>query len=65
MTQKVYRRLSMNFLIKKIKLSSGQLISLSRSSGDRKNLNLELEKILNYSLSNKKIEFKNVQNSLL
>ena len=47
---------------KKIKLSSESInLLIERSSGDRKNLNLELEKILNYSLSNKKIEFKNVQ----
>ena len=47
---------------KKIKLSSESInLLIERSCGDRKNLNLELEKILNYSLSNKKIEFKNVQ----
>lgn len=46
----------------KIKLSSESInLLIERSCGDRKNLNLELEKILNYSLSNKKIEFKNVQ----
>lgn len=47
---------------KKIKLSSESInLLIERSCGDRKNLNLELEKILNYSLSSKKIEFKNVQ----
>ena len=47
---------------KKIKLSSESInLLIERSCGDRKNLNLELEKILNYSLSNKKIEFKTVQ----
>ena len=47
---------------KKIKLSNESInLLIERSCGDRKNLNLELEKILNYSLSSKKIEFKNVQ----
>ena len=35
---------------------------MDRSQGDRANLKLELEKILNYSLTNKKIDTLNVKN---
>ena len=35
---------------------------IERSSGDRKNLNLELDKILNYSMTNKSISFKQIIN---
>ena len=45
-----------------IKLSSELInILIDRSSGDRKNLISELDKILNYSKSNKKINYENIK----
>ena len=45
-----------------IKLSRESInLLVSRAGGDRKNLNMELDKILNYSISNKKIEYSNVE----
>lgn len=45
-----------------VKLSRESVnLIISRSNGDRKNLNIELEKILNYSLTNKNIDFENVE----
>ena len=45
-----------------IKLSRELInILIDRSSGDRKNLISELDKILNYSKSNKKISFENIE----
>ena len=45
-----------------IKLSRESVnLIINRSNGDRKNLNIELEKILNYSLSNKNIDFGNIE----
>ena len=51
------------FLIdKNIKLSNESInLLVSRANGDRKNLRIELEKIFNYSISNKKIEYDTVQ----
>ena len=34
---------------------------VNRASGDRKNLNIELEKIFFYSISNKNISLKNIE----
>ena len=46
----------------KIKLSRESInLLVNRASGDRENLKIELDKILNYSLSNNKIEFENIQ----
>ena len=46
-----------------IKLSRESInLLVDRSQGDRANLKLELEKILNYSLTNKKIDTLNVKN---
>lgn len=52
-----------NFLNKNnIKLSRESInLIISRSSGDRNNLNNELEKIFNYSINNKKIEYETVK----
>ena len=52
-----------NFLKEhKITLSRESInLLINRARGDRGNLNIELEKIHNYSLSNKNIKFKNVQ----
>ena len=45
-----------------IKLSRESInLLIDRSSGDRNNLKLELEKIFDYSFSNKKIDFVNIQ----
>ena len=45
-----------------IKLSRESInLLIDRSSGDRNNLKLELEKIFDYSLSNKKIDFMSIQ----
>ena len=51
------------FLIKNnIKLSRESInLLIDRSGGDRNNLKLELEKIFDYSFSNKKIDFVNIQ----
>ena len=47
---------------KKIKISRESVnLIISRSGGDRGNLNSELEKILNYSTSNNKIEFDTIK----
>ena len=56
--------LVMEFINKKnIKLSRESInLLVDRSQGDRANLKLELEKILNYSLTNKKIDTLNVKN---
>jgi len=46
----------------KIKLSRESInLLVSRASGDRENLKIELDKILNYSHSNNKIEFEQIQ----
>ena len=46
----------------KIKLSRESInLLVNRASGDRENLKIELDKILNYSHSNNKIEFEQVQ----
>ena len=46
----------------KIKLSRESInLLVNRASGDRENLKIELDKILNYSLSNNKIEFEHIQ----
>tara|TARA_B100000886_G_scaffold339117_1_gene303634 strand:- start:970 stop:1947 length:978 start_codon:yes stop_codon:yes gene_type:complete len=46
----------------KIKISRESInLIISRSSGDRQNLNIELQKILNYSESNKNIDYKIIQ----
>ena len=46
----------------KIKLSRESInLLVNRASGDRENLNIELDKILNYSYSNNKIEFGHIQ----
>ena len=52
-----------NFMNKNnIKLSRESInLIISRSSGDRNNLNNELEKIFNYSINNKKIEYETVK----
>ena len=52
-----------NFLNKnEIKMSRETInFIISRAIGDRQNLKLELDKILNYSLSNKKISFETIQ----
>ena len=52
-----------NFLNKnEIKMSRESInFIISRAIGDRQNLKLELDKILNYSLSNKKISFETIQ----
>lgn len=45
-----------------IKLSRESInLLINRSGGDRNNLKLELEKIFDYSFSNKKIDFMNIQ----
>ena len=45
-----------------IKLSRESInLLIDRSGGDRNNLKLELEKIFDYSFSNKKIDFMNIQ----
>ena len=45
-----------------IKLSRESInLLVSRAGGDRKNLKIELDKILNYSHSNNKVEFEHVQ----
>ena len=56
--------LVMEFINKNnIKLSRESInLLVDRSQGDRANLKLELEKILNYSLTNKKIDTLNVKN---
>ena len=56
--------LVMEFINKNnIKLSRESInLLVDRSQGDRANLKLELEKILNYSLTNKKIDILNVKN---
>ena len=47
---------------KKIKLSRESInLLISRARGDRINLKTELEKILNYSISNKKIDYETVK----
>ncbi len=55
--------LIINFLnINKIKMSREAInLLVNRSSGDRNNLKIELEKILNYSISNKSVSYENVQ----
>ena len=46
----------------KIKISRESInLIISRASGDRQNLNIELQKILNYSESNKNIDYKIIQ----
>ena len=52
-----------NFINKhNIKISRESInLLVSRASGDRENLNIELEKILSYSLSKKNINFETVQ----
>ena len=46
----------------KIKLSRESInLLVNRASGDRENLKIELDKILNYSHSNNKIEFEHIQ----
>ena len=52
-----------NFINKhNIKISKESInLLVSRASGDRENLNIELEKILSYSLSKKNINFETVQ----
>ena len=46
----------------KIKISRESInLIISRASGDRQNLNIELQKILNYSKSNKSIDYKIIQ----
>ena len=53
----------LNFINKhNIKISRESInLLVSRASGDRENLNIELEKILSYSLSKKNINFETVQ----
>ncbi len=46
----------------KIKLSSESInLLISRSSGERENLKIELNKILNYSMSNKKVDIEVIE----
>ncbi len=46
----------------KIKISRESInLIISRASGDRQNLNVELQKILNYSENNKKIDYEIIQ----
>ena len=56
-------KIIVEFLSKnKIKMSRESVnLLINRSSGDRENIKVELEKIYNYSLSNKKIDFEIVK----
>ena len=60
---KTLSSLALSYLNKnKIKVSNETVnLLVNRASGNRANLKIELEKIINYSLSNKNINFEIIQ----